>query len=197
MSIYGILLAAGDSKRYGGDKLLEPLPDGKTIAENSGRILVASVDKAIAVVRNHDSILAHKLEAIGLEVLCCHDSHFGMGASLSMAAEYAQDAKGLVVALADMPFIQKNTMDKVVRLLSQEKVIVAPSYKGKRGHPVGFNAVFRKELCSLQGDEGARKMFDKYRAQGYIFDCDDPGVLVDIDTQDDYKSVMPTIFERL
>ncbi len=193
MSIYGILLAAGDSKRFRGDKLLASLSNGQTIAENSGRKLGACVDKTIAVVRNHDSILARKLEAIGLEVLCCHDSYFGMGTSLSVAVKYAQDAKGLVIALADMPFIQKNTIEKVVRLLSQGKAIVAPSYKGKRGHPVGFNAVFRKELCSLQGDEGARKMFDKYRSQVHIFDCDDPGVLVDIDTRDDYKAVLSTI----
>ncbi len=197
MSIYGILLAAGDSKRYRGDKLLAPLSDGQTIAENAGRKLIEFVDKAVAVVRNHDSVLAGKLEAIGFEVLWCHNSYLGMGTSLSIAAKYVQDAKGLVITLADMPCIQKNTIDKIVRLLSQGKAIVAPSYRGRRGHPVGFNAVFRKELCSLQGDEGACNLLNKYGEQLYIFDCDDPGVLIDIDTRDDYKAAMATIIKNL
>jgi molybdenum cofactor cytidylyltransferase len=65
---------------------------------------------------------------------------------------------------------------------------VLPTYHSSRGHPVGFAAKFRSELEKLQGDEGARSIVKGHHDKVLAFECDDPGILVDIDTQADLTS---------
>jgi molybdenum cofactor cytidylyltransferase len=48
---------------------------------------------------------------------------------------------------------------------------------------VGFSAELYSELATLSGDEGARRLIARYPAHGV--ELDDPGVLVDVDTQAD------------
>ena len=184
--IYGILLAAGNSERYGCNKLLEKLSDGQTIIEKSGSKLIACVDNAIAVVRGDNIELADRLELLGFEILLCPDSHLGIGASLSSAIKHIQNAHGYVVSLGDMPFIKQKTIEKVVHLLGQNKSIVMPRYKKSHGHPVGFNYMFKNELSQLNGDQGGKNIINMHSKELFVFDCDDAGVLMDIDTKDDY-----------
>lgn len=183
--IYGILLAAGSSTRYGNNKLLEKLSDGQTIIEKSGSKLIACVDKAIAIVRVGDIELAARLDTLGFEILFCQNSYLGMGTSLSIAVKNIQVAQGFIVCLGDMPFIQRETIEKVVMLLRQNKSIVVPYYKGNRGHPVGFNCKFKKEISQLSGDIGAKNIINKYSKELYTYDCNDIGILLDIDRKED------------
>ncbi|HNJ82567.1 MAG TPA: nucleotidyltransferase family protein, partial [Piscinibacter sp.] len=60
-------------------------------------------------------------------------------------------------------------------------------HKGVRGHPVGFSAELYSELVTLRGDEGARRLVARYPAIGV--EVDDPGVLIDVDTEADLESV--------
>jgi molybdenum cofactor cytidylyltransferase len=64
---------------------------------------------------------------------------------------------------------------------------VAPAYQGKRGHPVGFSAKFRSELEQLAGDEGARSILKRHADQIKLLECNDPGILADIDTPEDLR----------
>ena len=56
-----------------------------------------------------------------------------------------------------------------------------------RGHPVGFAAELYSELVTLSGDEGARRLVARYPAQG--IEVDDPGVLIDVDTEADLEQL--------
>jgi molybdenum cofactor cytidylyltransferase len=60
-------------------------------------------------------------------------------------------------------------------------------YQGRRGHPVGFAAELYSELMMLSGDEGARRIIARYPAVGV--DVDDPGVLLDLDTEADLAAM--------
>ena len=60
-------------------------------------------------------------------------------------------------------------------------------YQGRRGHPVGFAAELYSELMMLSGDEGARRIVARYPAIGV--DVDDPGVLLDLDTEADLAAM--------
>jgi len=105
VDVVGILLAAGFSRRYGANKLVQRLPGGSLVAAASGRNLVAALPRSIAVVRPDVPELAPALRAAGLEVTGFAQSSTGMGASLAHAVRAAGPAAGYVVALADMPFI--------------------------------------------------------------------------------------------
>jgi molybdenum cofactor cytidylyltransferase len=73
----------------------------------------------------------------------------------------------------------------VASALEQHPVVYA-QYHGRRGHPVGFSSEFYSELILLAGDEGARRLVARYPAHGE--EVDDPGVLVDVDTQTDLEA---------
>ncbi len=182
MRIVGILLAAGQGRRFGGDKLLATLADGSAVGVCSARNLLAAIDEVVAVTRPQDLGLAASLRAVGVSVEPCPRAHEGMGASLAHAVRARRDADAWVVALADMPQIRPETIPAVRGALEQGAELVATSYRGERGHPVGFGACFGQALCALTGDAGARDILRAERSRMQLIEVDDPGVLADIDT---------------
>lgn len=183
--VVGILLAAGTGSRFGGDKLLHPMPDGVAIAAHAARNMLAAGLSVTAVVRPGDFPLADMLEQEGCTVTVCRGAARGMGASLAHAVAGERGADGWVVALADMPKIAPATIKSVVSALEQGALIAAPQFQQQRGHPVGFSAELRSELLALDGDQGARAVLEGHRDTLKLIDCDDPGVLYDIDRKTD------------
>jgi molybdenum cofactor cytidylyltransferase len=183
----GILLAAGSGSRFGGDKLLHPLPDGVAIAAHAARNLLASGLNVTAVVRPGDFPLADMLEQEGCYVTVCPEAAQGMGASLAHAVRAERGAAGWVVALADMPRIKSGTIRRVAQAIAAGAAIAAPGFRGMRGHPVAFAARFGPELAALTGDSGARSLLEREREALVLIDCDDPGVLLDIDRRADLE----------
>jgi len=183
--IAGILLAAGAGTRFGGDKLLHPLADGTPLGVQAARRLLGAVDRAVAVLRPSDRRLANLLEQEGLQVVFCPEAHTGMGRSLAFGVTAAKDAHGWLIALADMPFIQPDTLHGVARLLRSGAPIAAPSCQGRRGHPVGFSRAFFHDLAQLSGDQGARPLLAAHAGRIEMLACEDTGIFADIDTPAD------------
>ncbi len=183
--ISGILLAAGSGSRFGGDKLVHSLEDGVAIAAHAARNLLAATPEVIAVVRWGDFPLYDMLEQEGCQVTMFKGAAHGMGASLAHGVGQARGADGWVIALADMPRISPDTIKRVIAALEEGASIAAPVRKGERGHPVGFGAQLRDELLALDGDQGARAVVERHREAVKLVECDDPGILLDIDRKSD------------
>ena len=107
-----------------------------------------------------------------------------MGASLACGVQAAPDADAWLIALADMPWIQLSTINLLASALAAGADIVAPSYHGERGHPVGFARRHYGALAASTGDEGARAVLLANRATLHFVATDDPGVVRDVDTRD-------------
>ena len=182
-----ILLAAGRGTRFGEDKLAHPMADGLPIAVHAARNLGATGLHVTAVVRPQQEHLARVLKGEGLDVVFCRDADLGMGHSLAYGVEQAKDAGGWIVALGDMPSIKTATIRRVIHALKGGAGIAAPEFQGRRGHPVGFSARHYAELVALTGDEGARSVMKRHRDELVLVDCDDPGVLYDIDHKADLR----------
>jgi len=178
----GILLAAGASVRFGHRKLLRPLACGTPVGIAAARNLLRGCGSALAVVRPDDKDLAALLRAEGLEVIVAERASSGMGASLAAGVLAAPDANGWLIALADMPWLAPDTIRALVSMLNDGATLAAPGYDGRRGHPVGFGRAFQDELINLTGDAGARALVRNNAGQLQLFACDDPGVLMDVDT---------------
>ncbi|WP_260839411.1 NTP transferase domain-containing protein [Methylomonas koyamae] len=183
--ITGILLAAGASRRFGGDKLSYTLPNGSAVAEQACRNLGQAVDRVLAVVRPGADIVAEALKAAGARVVVCAEADSGMGASLACGVAASADADAWLVALADMPWIAPQTVASVADALRNGAAIAAPCRQGRRGHPVGFARHLVADLLALHGDNGAKSVIERYRAQLQLVEVADPGILRDIDTPTD------------
>lgn len=193
--IVGILLAGGVGARFGGAKLMAPLPvashgaaAGTPIGAASCMHLMAALNDVVAVVRPRDPMLAAALRDTGARVVECAQAHEGMGASLACGAAAAAAADGWIVALADMPWIAPATIIRVAEALSDGAEIIAPSWRGERGHPVGFAKGYGPLLATLTGDEGARAVIAARQWVLELVAVDDPGILRDIDTPGDLNA---------
>ena len=187
-TIAAILLAAGAGARFGGEKLLHPLEDGVAIAAHAARNLLAVTPDVIAVVRWGDFPLYEILEQEGCQVSMFQGAARGMGATLAYGVGQARGAEGWVIALADMPRIAPDTIRRIIAAVGEGARIAAPVYKGERGHPVGFGAQLRNELLALDGDQGARAVLERHCDALRLIECDDPGVLYDIDRKADVRN---------
>lgn len=186
--IAGILLAAGRSVRFGQDKLLYPLDDGTPLGVRSARHLSAAISRCYAVVADRDARLGSLFVEEGVTVVPCGNAEQGMGASIACGVAAAGDADGYVIALADMPFVAPATIRLVADALEQGALCAAPTYRGQRGHPVGFARAMRGELLALDGERGARAVFARAASQARFLEVDDPGILRDVDRLGDLRS---------
>ena len=110
----------------------------------------------------------------------------GMGHSIAAGVAARPDAQGWLVLPGDMPMVRASSMRAVASALAGHPVVFA-QYRGRRGHPVGFAAELFPDLLRLTGDEGARRIVARYPSMG--LEVDDPGVLVDVDTESDLDAV--------
>lgn len=180
--IVGILLAAGFSRRFGGDKRLQPLADGRPMAAVAASNLLAACGRVIAVVRSEDKALAGVLEEVGCMVVAAEDATLGMGHSLAAGVAASGHADGWLIALADMPRIEAASYRAILAALQGGAAIARPEYGGQPGHPVGFAAEWRKALLALSGDAGARAILQSVPGRVVACPVDDAGVLFDVDT---------------
>ena len=190
-AIIGLLLAAGSSSRFGGDKLRYRLPGGVPIAVAAANSLRPACDRLVAVVRPDASELAVLLTNAGCEIIHCPEAHLGIGHSLAAGVRATPRAAGWLVALADMPFIASDSHLAVAACLRQGASMAATQYQGKRGHPVGFSRAWLHQLAALTGDHGARALLEKHRQMLVLCPVDDRGVLSDIDSQQDLERLYP------
>lgn len=179
----GVLLAAGASRRFGANKLLHSLA-GKPVAVHAAESLGRALRGSIAVIRP-DPLLRDLLEGAGLRVVECARADDGMGVSLAAGIAATPDARGWIVALADMPWIRSATHGRVAQALFDGAELAAAAHQGQRGHPVGIGARFRDDLLALTGDAGARELIAANSGLLRLVECGDPGVLRDIDTPAD------------
>jgi len=187
-----IVLAAGRGSRFlGADHKLAQRLGSATVFATTLRHAVATqlpvvvvtteafADVARRNVAARDVIVLPEVGTPGQEAL-------GMGYSISSGVSAIPDAGGWLILPGDMPMVRSDTMLEVARELADHAVVFA-QHKGVRGHPVGFSAELYSELVTLRGDEGARRLVARYPAIGV--EVDDPGVLIDVDTEADLESV--------
>jgi molybdenum cofactor cytidylyltransferase len=198
LRLAALLLAAGRGRRFGTDKLLARLPDGTPLAVAALRPLRAAVDTVFAVVRP-DAAIAPLLAAEGARIVVAEDADGGIGGSIAAGvralADCAADRDGpapacdaCLIALADMPFVRSETMLQIAQALRAGASLVAPEFRGTRGHPVGFSCTWFAQLSTLRGDQGARDLLAVHREDLQRVPVADPGVLADVDRPADLEA---------
>lgn len=193
--LVGVLLAAGRGARFDPDgttlKLLAPAARGahlgQPLAVAAARSVRPAVDALVAVVAPATEASQRELHDHLVREGCTLvvNPRWSEGQSTSLVAGItaSEDADGWIVALADMPAIAVETVRTVAQALRGGAATVAPQYRGRRGHPVGFAKVLRSELLGLTGDTGGRAILERVAPQ--LIEVEDAGVLYDVDTRKD------------
>jgi molybdenum cofactor cytidylyltransferase len=181
----GLLLAAGQSRRFGSNKLLHPLSDNTPMLLVTAAKLARALPNSVVVIHSDLYALTSPLQQLGLHVVVNDHADAGMGSSIACGVGASQNAAGWLIALADMPFIKVATLTRLAEKLADTGGIVAPVYEQQRGHPVGFARRFKAELMALTGDTGGRQVIDRHRGALELMPTDDAGVITDIDHADD------------
>ena len=179
--VVALLLAAGRGRRFGSDKRLARLPDGRGL-------LAASAERALQVFAEVHVLLRDEddAQALGLPAACrvirCQDADQGMGHSLAAGVRGLAgcEADAIAVLLGDMPWVAADSLWQLCQQAAGERIIY-PLYDGQRGHPVLFGRVFWPQLQALRGDEGARALLQAQAAACQGVALADPGVLLDVD----------------
>ena len=187
MKTVGILLAAGSARRFGAPKLLHPMADGVPVGIVAARVMQQALPRVIAVLRPGDRQLRAAFTDIGLEVIENSHAASGIGTSVAAGVGAAADARGYIIALADMPWVQAATISVLADRLHQGASIVAPVHRGRRGNPVGFTADWFPDLIDLSNDHGARDLLSRNIDRLQLVDTADAGILADVDYPADLR----------
>ena len=190
--IGSIILAAGSSRRFGGDKRKSSLPSGQRMLEESIHKAASVMDKVLVVLRFGDLTFAKELENTidnpDVEFFCAPDSARGMAHSLANAIHHVKEWQAAMVFLGDMPFVQAETVESILAEYEFRKAhspIILPTKDGEQGHPVLFCSAYFEEIEKITGDKGARSVVDNHPDNVFTIEVQDPGVIRDIDTPQD------------
>jgi len=176
-----VITAAGRGERFiqagGSGNKLNALLQGKTVFEQTLQQALAS-GLPVQVVTRPENLLVQQACAAH-QVPCTLLASGGLGESIAAGVAATADWDGWLIHLADMPFVSPQIFVQVAAALSQHN-IVRPSFQHHPGHPVGFTAILRKQLCTLHGDNGARELLRSH-GEVYLLHLDQPGIVQDID----------------
>ena len=163
------------------------LPVVLVLASGRGERFVASGGRGskLQALLAGRPVIEHTLAAVRASGLPFHvedAGHPGMGDSIAAGVRATADANGWLVLPGDLPLIAPASLRAVAAALAQASVVL-PSYRGVRGHPVGFAGVHGPALQALAGAQGAASIVRA--AQPLQLELDDAGIVMDVDTVDD------------
>ena len=191
----GIILAAGESSRFGQPKQLVELHGRMLVAWVLDAALASHLETVVLVLgRDHQKIGA----ALGQRV--CHPKlelvfnpryHEGQSTSLTAGLFRIRDCFPTVMfLLGDQPLVDAATINRLLeKFRHSDKSICVPVHRGQRGNPALFSRPHYEELARLSGDKGARDIIAARPGQILEVPIADPSLFLDIDTPADVEKV--------
>lgn len=182
-----ILLAAGKSRRMGSCKQLLPLGNGTVIARCLDTLVAAGIDEIVVVVSPEGHEVAEAARKYPVEIVVT-EYEGDMASSVRAGRDALKiETGGVIVFLCDYPLVSPGTITGLVveHGYSPDSIII-PCHQEKRGHPLLFP---RAVLDELANDLILRDLVRQDPERIHCLDVDDTGVLLDMDTPEDYHRI--------
>lgn len=185
--IVAVVLAAGSSRRFGADKRRHLLGNTSLLQQVVAKPLALGLPTLLVLRPGDDAKALSGALGDGGQLQFCYarSAAQGMGHSLASAvASLEANAQGVLVMLADMPWVDLGSIAQLLEHFREDKIIV-PSYQGHRGHPVLFSSRWFSALQALSGDRGARQILRDNPESVVTVAVDDRAILLDVDLPED------------
>lgn len=189
----GIILAAGESTRFGEPKQLLRLKDKCLIEWVLNAALNSELDRIVLVLGYaHQKILQTLGEkSYHSKLLVAINSQYQKGQSLSLQiglSKVKDDYPAVMFLLGDQPMLNAATINILLeRFWADDKDICVPIYRGKRKTPAIFRRRFYNRLMGIKGDMGARQLIDENPDRVVAVEMENPICFFDIDTPQDFE----------
>lgn len=186
--IYGIILAAGESKRMGRPKQLLPFGNRTLIETVIDHVLQSQVEKVMVVLGANKKLVVKRLAKFPVSTVINPRYEDGMLSSVQVGFEaIAKDATAAIIILGDQPTIPGWVFDSIIKAYrSSGKGIVVPIHQKKRGHPILIDCKYRKEVAALDPSVGLRALLFGHPDDIEEVSVESPAILKDIDYPEDY-----------
>jgi molybdenum cofactor cytidylyltransferase len=184
-----VVLAAGESRRMGSPKMLLPWDESTVLGTVIDRLLRSAVDQVVVV-------LGHRADEVGMavpdhpRVRTVVNPLYPAGMLTSIQCGVRNLAgHDLLIALGDQPLVSVEAMDAV--LAAPDGGLCVPSFAGRRGHPILVRVPLAEPLLALPAEAGLRGLFQQYPDQVRVVPVGCPGILIDVDTREEYRAHLP------
>ncbi len=188
-SIAAVILAAGASTRFGQCKQLLDWNGRPLVAHVADVALEAGLEPVIVVVGCAAQDVISALDGLPVRVVMNWRWAEGMSASVQIGlAALPPEAEAAIFLQSDQPLVTPALIRAMAERMQESGAsIVHPAHAGRRGTPVLFARRHFPELVAVSGDRGGRGLIERYADEVATVEVDDPTVLADIDTPDDYE----------
>lgn len=189
-SLCVVILAAGNSSRFGANKLLYPINNIPMYQYTLNLIKKLNSKQTILVTKYPE--ITKKIDP-NIIVVPNYNTHLGQSHSMQLAIKASQQLSsadntndnnidGYLFIVCDQPFLTFASLNKLYQTWQKKDNICALSYKGKRGNPVIFAQKYVPELLAIHGDKGGRVVIQKHLDELTLVEVNSAKELVDIDT---------------
>lgn len=189
-NIFVLVLAAGQSQRFGATKLLEEF-GGRPLLQHALAASQEACPGNVCLVTGHASEDLAKA-AVGLadQIVLNDDYESGIGSSIARGVSHLiNDAAAVIILLADQPLITGAHLKEIMKRWKDDPdTIVATHFSGVDGPPVLFGQRFFGQLSKLEGDTGAKQILRAW--PDAVRSIDFEPAAVDIDTAGDLEGLL-------
>lgn len=192
VSFAAIIVAAGYSFRM---KRFKPLLSlgGSTVLEQAVHSFLKGGIRDIRVVVGHRANeLYPVLDKLGVQTIVNHNFSKGMFSSVRAGVKSLSPVvKGFFLLPVDNPIVTRDTLEKLQHaFFTTEFGIIYPLYQGERGHPPLISCRYVNNVINWNEPGGMRALLEQYEHDSLDVQVEDPGVLLDMDTPEDYQQML-------
>ena len=174
-----ILEAAGNSTRFGSNKLLHIMGDG--------RPMIASIFDAVRPLDVYKKILVTQYDEVAvlagdLEIVMNDRPDLGISRSMQLGLTAAGDSDAYMFCVCDQPGLKTATLERMIEAYKKGTAgIVSLAWQGKMCNPKIFSSRYREELMKLSGDTGGRQILAAHKDDILIVEAESEDEVKDID----------------
>lgn len=189
MTTAALILAAGESSRFGGYPKALLSTGRRTAVRRLVEIsLNENLDPVLVVVGVHQGPIARELRDLPAEIIDSPRWYEGRTASIQSGLGAIPQDRDVLLWPIDHPFVSARTVETLMGLLPTDPLAVwfIPTWDGEGGHPVLWRPPVRKDVLELRPDAPVRSLIPEFGPQVRYVPVDDPGVTQNVDTPDTY-----------